>query len=250
MGNMYDAVDPGNLPAQLDGQQALHITVQANPGSECFDIEQGNASGFSVGGSIKARYDRGLWSIAYISEDFLSTLRALVENNQLPLLPADSWPAPGCYLWAATGGATPGTIPPWCPVTPIAVQDRYQGVYDVSTTFGRFPAAVAGYDDGPVSVWPAAAWNRFTPISATEPAPTPQPVPPPAPVPPFKLRRDTPMILVVLTDDGPYGNKNDQRAVEVGKVVEVVDNLVAQLGEPMPVANAQLGLFLAPRTSV
>jgi hypothetical protein len=46
---------------------------------------------------------------------------------------ATHWPAPGAYIWAAAG--TVGEIPSWCPVTPVAVQDRYLSGYDLSTLY-------------------------------------------------------------------------------------------------------------------
>lgn len=199
MGDMYDAVDPANIPAECDGHPALRITVLANPAGEAFDFETGNAGADAVALACRNRVNNGQWCVGYVNESNHGQLGAALVARALPWSPASEWPKAGVYMWAAAPGTTPGEVPAWCGTEPIAVQDRAEGSVDISTTFGAFDAQAAGYIDGPLSRWPAEAWARFTTLPdvlvAPEPggaptgpvpdihAPPPPPMTPPAPAP-------------------------------------------------------------------
>jgi peptidoglycan hydrolase-like protein with peptidoglycan-binding domain len=188
MGQMFDAVDPDNIPATCDGRPALRITVLANPAGQAFDVEGGNAPAAEVAAAMAVRESEGHWSVAYVNESTIDGLEAAMGPKGLRWAEGGSWPAPGVYLWAAdpSGNIVAGR---WSvPVAPLAIQHLLQASYDVSTTVTNFPAAAAGYIDGPKSIWPANAWARFTaladgPVPAPKPTPSPTPAPAPAPEP-------------------------------------------------------------------
>lgn len=180
MGNMADAVNPANIPAEFHGGPALRITCLADPAGECFDSETGNAPVDQVATGMAVRHGQAKFSVGYTNEDNFKALSEAMTTKGLSWLGAEHWPAPGVYLWAAAPGTPAGERPAWCPVEPVAVQDRPQGDYDLSTTTANFPATAAGYIDGKISVWPAAAWADYTELGAT-PAPAPEPAPAPAP---------------------------------------------------------------------
>lgn len=176
MADLFDAVNPAHLPADLDGSPSLRITVLGDTAGQVFDVESGNANPFAVAVAVKRRFSQRRWSLVYVNESTEGPAADALAGVGLLFTPAAVWPAPGPYLWCAdpSGRIAAGA---WRPrATPLAVQDRYAGIVDISTVPDRFPARVAGYIDGPVSTWPPAAWARFTPVD--DRAPT-RPGPPP-----------------------------------------------------------------------
>jgi peptidoglycan hydrolase-like protein with peptidoglycan-binding domain len=233
MGQMFDAVDPANIPATADGRPALRITVLANPAGQAFDVEDGNAVAAEVAAAMAVRESEGRWSVAYVNESTISPMEAAMGPKGLRWTEGASWPAPGVYLWAAdpSGNIVAGR---WhVPVAPLAIQDAQGAGYDVSTTVTNFPAAAAGYIDGPVSAWPANAWARFTALAdGSVPAPAPAPSPTPAPTPAPKPSEVTVLLPVLqqgvtapsvravqllvggITVDGIFGPVTHARIVE------------------------------------
>ena len=174
MGDMVDAVDPANIAHVYDHGLALHVSVLADQAGQCFDGEIGDTGPGPVAAAVKARYDRGLWSVLYINESLENADRSAVVTFGVPVYGADHWGRVGCFVWCAdpSGNIRSGGWKPRVP--PVAIQDRYLGTVDLSTTFGNFPFTVAGYIDGPASKWPDDAWARF---AALAPAQPPQPPP-------------------------------------------------------------------------
>lgn len=173
MGEMIDAVNPANIGAGWDGRESVRITVLANQAGQMFDIEGGDAPASEVAKAVRARYDQEFWSGAYVNE--ANSEQAIVDigGAGVPLRTAHDWPQAGFYLWCAdpSGNIARGN---WrLPVQPIAIQDRYPGPYDLSTTYGGFTAQVAGYIDGAQSAWPPGAWARFKPTPDRAPPPPP-----------------------------------------------------------------------------
>jgi peptidoglycan hydrolase-like protein with peptidoglycan-binding domain len=182
MPDLYDAVEwrnlegkPGAKVGYADGPVSAwpaeawatltevvpwRITVTADPAHELFDSETGNAGTDAVAQAVDARREQGRWSVVYTNAANLAGLQSSLNAKSLRWAEAGAWPAPGVYLWAAAPGTPPGTIPSWCPVSPVAVQDRWEQTFDVSSCYGHFPVSPA-------------------------PAPGPAPVvhPPPAPAP-------------------------------------------------------------------
>jgi hypothetical protein len=182
MGTMTDAVDPANIPASLDGTPALRISVLASRQGQAFDGEKGNAGPSAVADTIAVKMQDREWSVLYVNQDTEGAYVGALAAKGIRPVDFLAWPEPGVYLWCAdpSGNIAAGK---WKPAAaPIAVQDRYPGPIDQSTTFGTFPAQAAGYIDGPISVWPEAAWERFAlitgPISEPSPSPAPSPAPP------------------------------------------------------------------------
>jgi hypothetical protein len=227
MGDMIDAMYPGNIPAAYNGLPAMRISCLANPEAHVFDVESGNATGVRVAPAARVRVSAGMWAGLYTNWDLFDAVTADLEAVGLRWSAAADWPAPGVYLWAAdpSGNIAAGR---WrLPVDPLAVQDRYPGPVDLSRTAANFPARVAGYLDGAISTWPAAAWSRFeimadaSPgpagtvgppgVQIPKPAPAPvPPVPPKPPAPPAPPIGDTPMIYrnkangAAICIDGAY----------------------------------------------
>ena len=101
----------------------LTISVEANPEAMSFDVEAGDASPARVSTAVAERAVEGLPSVIYCRD---------TTGLAVTWLAVTQWPRPGAYMWAA--GGHPGTpAPDWCPVAPVAVQDRYLGAYDLST---------------------------------------------------------------------------------------------------------------------
>lgn len=148
---------PAEAIVALRPRVAINITVLADPAWEVFDSETGNAGVDNVAASVRARLDKGLWSWVYTNEANLNGQTAALLARGVHWTDRAMFPEPGCYLWAAAPGTTPGTTPLWCPVPPVAVQDRWMGDHDVSTLY-----------------------VDLTPKPAPKP---PQPAPQPAPVP-------------------------------------------------------------------
>jgi peptidoglycan hydrolase-like protein with peptidoglycan-binding domain len=223
MGTMLDAVDPANIPANLDGKPALRISVLANPTAEAYDIEPGNAVASDVAAAIVGPIKAGQWKILYVDGSLIGEVTAALKARGIAWTAAVHWPMAGAYLWATDPGIAPGETPEWCPTPPIAVQDRFNGGTDTSWTADNFPAEVAGYIDGPRSEWPAAAWGRFSSITAPA-APTPAPEPKPATGGDVQVTLPTlsngstgesvkavQILLGGLTVDGIYGPLTDSR---------------------------------------
>lgn len=169
---MVDAVDPANIARSFDHLLALRISVLADPAGQCFDGERGDAGPGPVAAAIVSRFVHGYWSVLYVNEATERDYSDAVWAASVPLLGVESWPTRGCYLWCAdpSGNIASGG---WRPhVAPVAIQDRYLGTVDLSTTYDPFPFRVAGYIDGPQSAWPADAWSRFATVTE---APTPTP---------------------------------------------------------------------------
>lgn len=234
MGTMFDAVDPANIPAECDGKPALRITVLADADGACFDVEAGNAGVPAVLAAVKARIAKGRWAVGYVNEDTFGQMSAAMPAEGLSWAGAEAWPAPGLYIWAAdpSGNIAAGR---WVlPVTPLAVQTGYHGSYDLSETAANFPAAAAGYIDGKVSMWPAAAWDRFAelalggPLSVPVPPAPPTPPAPPAPtnevdvrLPILQQGAQGPSVRAVqtlcgsITVDGIFGPVTHARVIQI-----------------------------------
>jgi hypothetical protein len=151
---------PAEAWAHFASRRVLRVTVLANPDVECFDSEPGNAGTDAVAAAVAIRTARNRPSVVYTDESNLAALTTSLSMKSLRFLPTSAWPAPGPYLWAAAPGTPPGTVPSWCPVQPVAVQDRWLGTYDLSTLFGGWlPPAGSG------------------PATTFGPAPTPFPSP-------------------------------------------------------------------------
>lgn len=153
---------PADAWAHFYGRPVCRVSVLADPGALAFDSEPGNAPVTQVATAVAVRASHGEASVVYTDESNLSGLTNALAAKSLRWLPATDWPAPGPYLWAASPGTTPGQVPTWCPVPPVAVQDRLEGSYDLSTLFaGWLP---------PVLEAPASGGTP----------PSPPPPPPPA----------------------------------------------------------------------
>lgn len=161
MGEMIDAVNPANIGPEWDHGLALRISVLADPAGQAFDFEAGDAGAGPVSWAMGVRFGERWWSVGYVNGWNIGELTAAMANRGLSWTDADRFPAPGVYLWAAdpSGNIAAGR---WrLPVIPVAVQDRYLGSYDLSTTHPAFPFTVAGYIDGARSAWPVLAWARY-----------------------------------------------------------------------------------------
>ena len=170
MTDQIDAVNPANIPASYDGLPALRVTVFASTAGQAFDVsDTGNASPVLVARAVASRYQTGKWSLCYVNQSGYAGMTQALELAGLGWTDAGHWPRRGAYLWCADPSGNIATGAWQVPVTPVAVQDRYLGPYDLSRTAGAYTGRVAGYIDGPSSQWPAAAWDRFTTIPDTDP---------------------------------------------------------------------------------
>jgi hypothetical protein len=162
MGDMWDAVTWQNLTGKAgakagyrDGAQSqwpaeaweafkadalLNITVLADEQWECFDSEVGDAPVGSVATAVANRLQDKKWSVVYTNQSNINGQTTALGSKGVHWTDAQFWPEPGCYLWAAdpSGSIKAGRWTP--PVTPVAVQDQWEGSYDHSTTHGTFPA--------------------------------------------------------------------------------------------------------------
>jgi Putative peptidoglycan binding domain len=118
---------------ELAKRIALNITVLADERWEAFDAETGNAGNAAVATAVANRRQDGKWSWCYTDGDNCPDLGANLRAKGMAWSDASLWPRPGAYLWAAAPGQPPGTLPAWCPVRPVAVQDRHGPGYDIST---------------------------------------------------------------------------------------------------------------------
>jgi hypothetical protein len=119
------------------------MTTQANEAWEIFDAEAGDAGNGAVATAIANRLQARQASTAYTNQANLPDLTAALQGKGLHWTDAQFWGEPGCFLWAAAPGTTPGEVPAWCPVAPVAVQDRWLPGYDISTTFYHWPTVPA-----------------------------------------------------------------------------------------------------------
>jgi len=206
-------------PAQafqaLEGRIFWNITVLADEAWEVFDAETGNAGNDAVATAIANRFQDRKWSVAYSNAANLPALTVSLRRKGLYWTDMQFWPEPGVYLWAASPGTTPGRTPPWCPVAPAAVQDRWGPLYNVSTLY----------------------------VART---PAPGPAPHPAPVP-----EEIDMFLAVATNDSTLNPaiKNEWQYVVTDAGLAYVGNtddaaaLAAKLGPPVRLTGDTLARF-------
>lgn len=163
--DLYDAVDPANIPAsapavliyrdgrisrwssaaiaQWDNKPHIDGTVLANDAYPWFDFESGNASLGAVADACWYRLRAGNWSVVYCSMLNVEPVSYALAGKGVRLRPAADWPQPGAYLHVAAPTAPLQAKVKDLPVVPIAVQDRWVGPYDVSTCYGTFPVVPA-----------------------------------------------------------------------------------------------------------
>lgn len=161
--DIYDAVDAFEIPEDavavwryLDGRQSqwtaamvekwAHvwngtITTGTNPVADEIDIEAGDASPVAGANWAFGKRARGEWCAIYCGGSNLDAVSRALEARGLAFTDAKHWPAEGIYLDYAHPDGPVGAIPPGLPVTPICVQDRWMGIYDVSTCYAGFPFA-------------------------------------------------------------------------------------------------------------
>jgi hypothetical protein len=137
---------PSEAFVALGGRVAGVITVLADERHGIFDAEMGNAGNDAVAAAVANRSQDRLASTCYTNKDNLYGLTQTLRRKGIYWTDMQFWPEPGCYLWAAAPGTTPGRLPSWCPVSPVAVQDRWLPGYDVSTTFTTWPRVTAPPD--------------------------------------------------------------------------------------------------------
>ena len=165
MADQIDSVQPANIGPEYNGLPAARITVLADRRGQCFDVSDvGNASASSVALAVEWRFSQHMWSVCYVNQSGEEGMTQALTLVGLGWTDARYWPRRGAYMWAAdpSGNIAAGRWVP--PVTPLMVQDRYVGAYDLSRTAGAWPGRVAGYMDGVDSAWPASAWDRFATI--------------------------------------------------------------------------------------
>lgn len=153
---MYDSTEPDRIsvtsPAVAgydDGRYAwpdaawllfsnarqLHISVLANPASEAFDIETGNASPEAVAAAVRVRVGLAKWSWVYTNLEWWPETASAFRNAGIAWRDRSEWPAPGPYLWPAdwSGHLNDGT---WTlPVEPVAIQTGGDGTVDWSDVY-------------------------------------------------------------------------------------------------------------------
>lgn len=178
MGSQVDAVNPANIPAELDGKVAARCSVLAAPGADVYDLETGNAPAAEVATAVAGNIGAGRACVIYVNQSTQQDALHALAVKELRFSSSAAWPAAGVYLAAADPDVTPGEIPAWCAAPPVFVQDQFLSDHDISTTFGAYQAEVLGYIDGPESEWPAAAWERFAPMWPDTAAHPTEPVPP------------------------------------------------------------------------
>lgn len=161
MGDLYDAVTWSNLlpfsgpvmayldgrisawPAeayrQLGARVVLRVTVLANESAQVFDYEAGNAGAAEVATAVANRLQAKQWSVVYSNRDDLPGMTQALRTKSVNWSDASIWPRPGVYFHAADPTGHPHLSVPWAPVQPVAVQDRWMGGYDISSTYGSYP---------------------------------------------------------------------------------------------------------------
>jgi hypothetical protein len=154
---------PAEAFTSLENCIPWKITVLANPAHEIFDHEAGNVGPARIAEAIAARLAQGKWSIVYSNGSELPTVQHALQQHGIQFSGGEMWPSVGVYLWCAHPGTTPGHIPPWAPVHPVAVQDRWEKDWDISTVYGNFP--------NPTTI-PAAGHPPVPQTPAPPPAPT------------------------------------------------------------------------------
>lgn len=155
MVDMYDSVNPNGIPdtaqfvaAYMDGakskwpQAALdkwgrraifHVTTMGDPTWPDIDCERFDATPQGAAAAAKVRHGRGQCSRIYCNGASCPAVVTALGALGLDFLPAERWPTPGVYLWAAQPTGVSHLDVGWAPVAPVAVQDRWTGPYDVST---------------------------------------------------------------------------------------------------------------------
>jgi peptidoglycan hydrolase-like protein with peptidoglycan-binding domain len=184
------------------------ITVLADPAFPIFDSETGNAGTDRVAQGVAQRLEARQWSVIYTNQANLGGLEGSLRTKGLRFSDGQAWPAPAVYLWAAAPGTTPGHIPGWCPVYPVAVQDRWETDWDISSCYGAFPSPAAPHP-GPAP----------PPVS---PGPAPGPPPPRSctvNLPVLEQGASGPAVVAVqklvggLTVDGVFGPQTRQHVI-------------------------------------
>lgn len=137
------SVWPAEAWAAFAGDPLLHITVLGNPAGEAFDVEAGNASPDVQAAGMANRVADRKWAALYSNQAGLPACVTALKAKGLVLRDAQFWPQPGVYLWAANPTGTLHSAVPWAPIQPVAVQSIWAGGFDVSWTYGTFPAVGA-----------------------------------------------------------------------------------------------------------
>lgn len=157
MADLYDAVDwkvlegkQGAKAGYVDGAESMwpveawqafqhdtliHITVLADQTYEAFDGELGNAGPAAVATAIANRIADKKWCWLYSNQDQLPGYLQALKGKGVQPLDRSLFPKPGCYLWLADPSGNIAAARWVPPVDPVAVQDRYEGTFDVSTLF-------------------------------------------------------------------------------------------------------------------
>lgn len=91
---------PGELAEHADAA-VLHISVLADPASEAFDCETGNAGPPAVAQACAERLSAGLWSVVYANHWTLAQWGGTLSMAGGGWADPASFPAPGVYRWDA-----------------------------------------------------------------------------------------------------------------------------------------------------
>lgn len=157
MGYLDGAVSkwPPEAWQAFNQRPTLVITVLADVRAPVFDYESGNASADKVAAAVEHRLGQRTWSTIYTNQaDFADMDRAL-HTKSVYWMDASRWPLPGVYLHAADPDRNIAAGKWRPPVTPVAIQDRWMGGYDISSCYGSYPVVPAGPPVTPRPVPPA-----------------------------------------------------------------------------------------------
>lgn len=179
---------PADAWAHFEGRPVLRVSVLADPDAEGFDAETGDAPNDEVATAVAVRVARGQPSVVYANRSTLPAVTAALRAKSVAWLPPSSWPAPGAYLWVADPNIAPGSVPVTVPVQPVAVQDRWEHTYDLSTLYGG---------------WLPAVLEASAPAPAPEPTPVPAPEPTPVPAPAVAYHPAPDLPQLAEGDHGP-----------------------------------------------
>jgi hypothetical protein len=188
---------PAAAVDQLAARIVMNITVLADERWEAFDAETGNAGNAAVATAVADRLQDGKWSWVYTNADNLPDMTRQLRSKGVAWTDAGFFPKPGVYLWAAAPGTTPGSTPSWCPVRPAAVQDRWEGGYDISTVNVDFGAPAP-----PPVPSPPPPPPPHVPAPPPPPPPAPHPAPPIPPAPPAESRITVQLLQVQEGNQG------------------------------------------------